>query len=31
MGRVLVFIIQIAVVAGVVLSFARRNKGGDDR
>jgi hypothetical protein len=31
MGRILVFIILIAVVVGVVLSFARRNKGGDDR
>ena len=30
MGRVLVFIILIAVVAGVVLSFARRNRGDRD-
>jgi hypothetical protein len=31
MGRVILFVIVIGVIAGVVLSFVRRKRGGGDK
>jgi hypothetical protein len=31
MGRIIVFAVIVGIVAGIVMSMARRRRGGDDR